>query len=66
MNSDDKRLLYAIAESEPAAFADVSFSTRMDTIFLGIKLDDLQHRGFIRLCNGKYSLTNGVKELLLQ
>jgi predicted transcriptional regulator len=66
MNADDKRLLYAISESEPASFADISFRTRKETIFLGFKLDDLQHRGFIRLRDGKFSLAKGVKESLLQ
>ena len=62
MKPADKNLLLAIAESEPATFADISIRTRMATIYLGSRLDDLLNRGFIRMEGPKYFLSTGVLE----
>lgn len=65
MNLSERMLLFAISESEPARFAEISIRTRMRTDYLDLKLDDLQSRGFIKLWDGKYTLAKGVKESLL-
>ena len=66
MNTSEKMLLFAISESQPANFAEISCRTQMATDFLGLKLDDLTDRGFIHLWDGRYSLARGVKEAILQ
>ena len=66
MNLSEKMLLFAISETQPATFAELSIRSQMATEFLSLKLDDLTDRGFIRIWNGEYSLARGVKEAILQ
>ena len=65
MNGIQRRLLFAIGEAQPCEFASLSMNTRMPTQFLHTALDDLQGRGFVNLHNGRYTLTPGVLDFLL-